>query len=99
MVAGVHFPTISPGVTEKLPIVVSIPRRYPRSSLAGLTGINSMRSSYTIAATFWPGLSDSLCRIFLGITTWNLGEMVTVLTVASDRSPHHHATSRSIHVS
>jgi hypothetical protein len=35
-----------------------------------------------MACTFWPGERPSRSRMDFGITTWNLGEMVTVSTGA-----------------
>jgi hypothetical protein len=42
-----------------------------------------MRPSYSIAWTCWPGCRSSRSRIDLGMTTWNLGEMVTVVITDS----------------
>src|SRR6185437_16738152 len=59
---------------------VSMPRRNPRMRLSGRTGMNSMRFSYASARTCWPGSRPRRSRISRGMTTWNLGEMVTVST-------------------
>src|SRR4051812_38806040 len=57
---------------------VSMPLRKPRALRIAITGTYSTRWSYCITRTFWPGLRPSASRMRCGITTWNLGEMVTV---------------------
>ena len=42
-----------------------------------------MRSPYGSIATFWPDFRCRGSRISLGMTTWNFGEMVTVLIGSS----------------
>jgi hypothetical protein len=50
----------------------------PLSFLMGCSGINSIRFLYTNTWIFWPDLMPIDSRTSLGITTWYLGETVTV---------------------
>lgn len=53
----------------------------PRSCRGLRTGTSSTRPSSARASTFWPGASPSFSRTALGMTTWYLGEMVTVFDI------------------
>ncbi len=71
--------TRSPSRTTR----VSIPTRDPRSSSGKRTGTNSIRPSKTRTCNRCPGSSANASRTALGITTWYLGETVTVLIPTS----------------
>src|SRR6266545_2219642 len=61
---------------------VSMPLRNPRMCFAGSSGMSSMRFAYRTACTFCPGDRRRLFRMLFGMTTWNLGEIVSVSTAA-----------------